>query len=177
MKNIRLRDVEGYEEFKAECDFFRCEEEYPGWTGTKKYIIVSNLSEEDLSAKYPLVIAAMRPFMIVGEEIGKIRTDSNNAERRAARFSVKHETIFNFDEDTECCNEELVDWSSYNQMAISMEMEEALSCLTEVQRNRIKKYYFDGYTIKEIAIEENVQCNAVRDSIDQALKKLKKYFA
>ena len=67
MKNIKLRDVEGYAEFKAECDFFRCEEEYPGWTGSERYIIISNLSEEELNAKYPLVLAAMRPFLIADD--------------------------------------------------------------------------------------------------------------
>ena len=177
MKNIKLRDVEGYAEFKAECDFFRCEEEYPGWTGSERYIIISNLSEEELNAKYPLVLAAMRPFLIADDSYGKIRRDSNNAERRAVRFAEKHETIFDFDEETENCNDELIDWTAHNMMSISLEMEEAMSALTTIQRERLEKYYFEGHTIDDIAQEENVRSNAVRDSIAQALKKLKKYYA
>ena len=30
MANIRFRSIEGYETFKTKCNFFRCEEEYPG---------------------------------------------------------------------------------------------------------------------------------------------------
>ena len=37
MANIRFRSIEGYESFKTKCNFFRCEEEYPGWTGNEKY--------------------------------------------------------------------------------------------------------------------------------------------
>ena len=40
MANIRFRSIEGYETFKTKCNFFRCEEEYPGWTGNEKYIIL-----------------------------------------------------------------------------------------------------------------------------------------
>lgn len=176
MTNIRLRDIEGYENFKAECDFFRCEEEYPGWTGTEKYIIISDCSEEVLMAKYPLVIEAMRPFMIVGESYGTIRRESNNTERRIKRFAMTHETIFDFDEETECCNKELIDWNAGERISISLEMEEALSTLTEIQQKRIRAYYFGQMTIDEIAQKEGVYNRAVRKSLQQSLEKLKKYF-
>lgn len=46
MANIRFRSIEGYESFKTKCNFFRCEEEYPGWTGNEKYIIVTDVPEQ-----------------------------------------------------------------------------------------------------------------------------------
>lgn len=48
MANIRFRSIEGYESFKTKCNFFRCEEEYPGWTGNEKYIIVTDVPEQEL---------------------------------------------------------------------------------------------------------------------------------
>lgn len=175
MTNIRLRDIEGYENFKAECDFFRCEEEYPGWTGTEKYIIISDCSEEVLMAKYPLVIEAMRPFMIVSESYGTIRKESNNTERRIKRFAMTHETIFDFDEETECCNEELIDFKTCEQIDLNLELQEALSVLTEVQRERIVKYYLQGMTFSEIARSENKNYKSVRDSVIQGIEKMKNF--
>lgn len=36
--NTRFGSIEGYESFKTECNFFKCDEEYPGWTGNEKCI-------------------------------------------------------------------------------------------------------------------------------------------
>ena len=42
--------------------------------------------------------------------------------------------------------------------------------LPKVQRRRIKKYYFEELTLKEIAKEENCTKMAIKFSIDNAIK-------
>ena len=50
----------------------------------------------------------------------------------------------------------------------------AIDLLPEIQRNRIKKYYFENKTLEQIADEENCSKVAVKYSIDIALEKISK---
>lgn len=146
MANIRLREVEGYENFKAEFEFFRCEDEYPGWTGTEKFIIVTDLSEEVVKEKYPKVLAEMKPYLIISNAIGKIRKEENNRERNHQRLAKKYESNFSFDDDTENCHEELVNCKEMELAQLSIDMKEALTTLTDVERRRIVLHYYEGLT-------------------------------
>lgn len=51
MKNTRISSLENYEQFKEVCSFFRLEDEYPGWTGSEKYGIITELNETELLAE------------------------------------------------------------------------------------------------------------------------------
>ena len=48
--------------------------------------------------------------------------------------------------------------------------------LPEIQKRRLKKYYFLGKTFEEIALEENCTKRAIKFSVYLALKKLRKNF-
>ena len=52
-----------------------------------------------------------------------------------------------------------------------------LDCLTPKQRERIISYYFEGMNIYEIADRENTSFQAVSQSIEGAVKKLRKFFS
>lgn len=175
MANIRFRSIEGYESFKTKCNFFRCEEEYPGWTGNEKYIIVTDVPEQELLKEYPRMLSAMRPYLIVGTDYGKMRNDSYNEERRAKFFSAKCDA-FGLNDETENFHNELIDYSFSEKSTLSMELEEALNELTEIQRKRVIKYYFGRMTMEEIANIEGTVKSAVKKSLEQALAKLHKYF-
>lgn len=56
-------------------------------------------------------------------------------------------------------------------------LSELLGCLTERQREVIMAYFFDGLTQQQIADKLEVSQQAVDNTMRQALKKLKKYFA
>lgn len=51
----------------------------------------------------------------------------------------------------------------------------AIGMLPEVQGRRIRLYYFEGLTYKQIAEIENCRYQAIEKSINSALKKLKKF--
>ncbi len=53
------------------------------------------------------------------------------------------------------------------------ELKKAIDMLPEIQRRRIKKYYFDDKTQQQIADEENVDIRAIQYTLNIALKKLK----
>ena len=55
------------------------------------------------------------------------------------------------------------------------ECEERLSHLTPVQRRRYEMFAGDGMTVAEIARSEKASFNSVKESIEAARQKLKKY--
>jgi len=60
-----------------------------------------------------------------------------------------------------------------------MEMEtlqKAMQSLTEVQRERLHLYFFEGLTYRQIAEKKGIGEKNVRESITGAIKKIKKYF-
>ena len=52
----------------------------------------------------------------------------------------------------------------------------AISKLTEVQRRRVRLYFFEGLTYSQIARLEGVHYRSVMDSIKQAMKQLAKLY-
>ena len=54
------------------------------------------------------------------------------------------------------------------------DIREVINSLPEVQKRRLKKYYFDDMTLEEIAIEENCSKVAVKYSINIAIEKISK---
>ena len=55
-------------------------------------------------------------------------------------------------------------------------MDEAMKKLTEIQRRRLRMYYYDNLDFHQIAKKEHRSRNAIRDSIRLALKKIQKLF-
>lgn len=53
-------------------------------------------------------------------------------------------------------------------------LKDAIKELPDVQKRRIKKYYFDEMTLEEIAREENCSKVAIKYSIDIAIQKISK---
>lgn len=54
------------------------------------------------------------------------------------------------------------------------ELISAINKLSDIQKRRIKMYYFENKNLQEIANLENCSCRAIKYSIDAALNKLKK---
>ena len=55
-------------------------------------------------------------------------------------------------------------------------IKEAIKDLPEVQKRRLRKYYFEDKTYEEIALEENCTKRAVKFSVDIAIEKISKKF-
>ena len=171
-----ITTVEGYEEFKKECLFYRCEEEYPGWTGKEKYIVFSSLTKEEIAHRYPWVAEYITPYILMGlGEKEAVITFRNNDKKHAKRAALS-ESGFGFDNETEyhhdICSEswevDLVDGICVN---------DALSCLSAIQRRRVEMYFFGGFSYAEIAAYEGKDKAPVIRSIQAALEKMKKYLS
>ena len=57
--------------FKNDCKVIRLDAEYTGYTGDTKYAIITDLTEEELSARYPAEIKRYIPFVLLSSEMGR----------------------------------------------------------------------------------------------------------
>lgn len=113
----------------------------------------------------------------VDDEIGAFIVDSrrveHNAEERDRYHSVYSVENLYYEGDI------LVADSTPEADVINEEgaryMLAILSCLTPVQRRRFT-LHAEGKTYREIAESEGVQLKAIQDSVEQARKKLAKFF-
>jgi len=56
------------------------------------------------------------------------------------------------------------------------ELKKAIDMLPEIQKRRIKKYYFEDMTLEEIAVDEKCSKVAIKYSLDIAIKKISEKF-
>ena len=64
----------------------------------------------------------------------------------------------------------------FENKIINQNLKDAISSLSEVQKRRIKMYYFEKMTQQEIANKEGVSLRAVQYTLNDALEELKKIF-
>ena len=55
-------------------------------------------------------------------------------------------------------------------------LQKAVQSLTQVQRERLHLYFFEGLTFRQIAEKTGVSDMSVRVSVEMSLKKIKKFF-
>lgn len=169
-----ITTIKGYEDFKKECIFYRCEEEYPGWTGKEKYIVFSSLSKEEILRKYPLIAEYIAPYILMGFEEKEIVVGFKNNEKKHAWRATRTETGFGYDNETECIHE-IVSESWEEHLVEEISVKNALSCLSEVQKCRVEMYFFGGWSYAEIATHEGVNKACVVRSVQAALEKMKRF--
>ena len=97
----------------------------------------------------------------------------NNMMVRNSRYIHKYELS-----DEALSNKMLNNQTSIEDKLISdfeiQELYEAINELSDIQKRRIKKYFFEDKTFEEIAKEENCTKMAVKFTVDNALEKISK---
>ena len=113
----------------------------------------------------------------VSEEIGNFILDSRREEHNANERHRYHQE-FSLDnlvyEGSVYASADSEPASSLIRKEKEAEREEMLSHLTAVQRRRLEKV-MDGMSIAAITREENGSYNSIKESVEKARQKLKKY--
>ncbi len=174
------------EQFYIDCEVIETKYEYPQYTGVEKWIIITDLTEEELNSKYAEQIKPLRPFIILARSFGEVRDDFRRNEKKHYMRSVRSCSIYDFSEETEEHHPEIVTYSLEDEILMNEEeqllaqkmelVQAAISQLKPIQRDRLVKFFFDGKSMREIAEEEGVNHSAVSKSINAAIKKVKKFF-
>lgn len=112
----------------------------------------------------------------VNEEIGTFILDSRREEDNLGRKERYH--CYSLDA-AEFEGEEMADCETPETVLMrqleNCQIEEALGCLSEVQKRRILMLA-QGLSVREIARREGKEIKTIRESIDGARKKFKKFF-
>lgn len=168
------------EQFYIDCKVVATKYEYPQYTGIEKWIIITDLTEEELNSKYAEQIAPLKPYIILSRSFGEVRDDFRRNEKKHHMRAVRSGHAFDFSEDTEEHHTEIAANSLEDDFLYMEELEElrnAIQLLTPIQRVRLVKYFFEGKSSRQIAKEEGVNYSKVDKSIAAAIKKLKKFLS
>lgn len=79
-KDNKLNNQE--ELFARDCKLMNLKYEYDGYTGTEKWAVVTELTEEELWDKYPDIISRYTPFVLLSVAQGKVIIDDNRETHR-----------------------------------------------------------------------------------------------
>ena len=164
--------------FAKDCKLINLQYEYSGYTGTEKWAIVTELSENELKFKYPDVIRRYTPFVLLSVAQGEVITEYQNAEAKEQMRKLRfgHPFDINDGEFEEHHPELSAEDDIVEQLCLKEEkqcIKRAIDKLTDTQKRRVIAYFFENKSSRKIAIEEGVNYSKIEKSINLALKKLK----
>ena len=142
------------------------EQEYPGFTGTEKWMIITDLSEEEFAVSYPEKYPCWKEAVIMSVEMGKEVLRHHCNEWKHAKRKVRNEVPL----DNVVIS---ITPKSDTEAEPNKWLYDALKDLTEIQRRRVILHCAHGFSVKDIAEHEKCSEAAVRMSIYAALKKLR----
>ena len=173
-------------QFREECTVINMELEYPGYTGSVKWIIITDHSKNDLEEKYMEVLAKVSPYEICPSSAKDAIAEYNRNEDKFRKRQLRNTSIFGLDETVDAMCPAVPSFVDEKEKAEQEEQEhtgrinavrEALCALTEVQHRRLCMYHLQNMTYQEIAAAEGVKDHkSVRESVKAAEKKFKKVF-
>ena len=166
------------EQFRKECKVINLTYEYPGYTGIEQWAIITDLSEEELCAKYAEQVATFRPFVVLSSAFGKVRDTYIRNEHKHEMRRKLYGDVYSAEDGIEAYHPELIENDLLETIVQKEEMDfikVAINTLSELQKSRIVRYFFQEKTLQEIADEDKTSCAAVYYSIQCGIKNLKKF--
>jgi len=155
-----------------ECRVVNMKHEYPGYTGTVKWIVVSDLTEAQLNERYPKEMKEHSPYIYMTRLEFRPIVESHSNDRKHEMRKANSYDAYSYEDGTfEAFHPELVvhpfDGTDYEELHM------AIKKIPMPHRERLIKKFFHGMTIIEIADEEGTTKQAVSKSINKALALLK----
>ncbi|MFP3152926.1 hypothetical protein LQZ18_00560 [Lachnospiraceae bacterium ZAX-1] len=152
--------------------------EYPGFVGTEKWAVVSELPESVLLGKFE-ELKTYCPFIIFSHSQWEaIREYRQNDGKFKKRDSLYHD-FFGYEEGITEFFSDVKENPVVDEVVAKTEaqrLHRAMNQLTLIQQKRLSLYYFEGLSEYEIADLEDTTRQAVHESLESAIKKLKKFF-
>ena len=141
------------------------EKEYPGYTGTEKWMIITDLTESEFVGQYPEQYPYWKQAVVVSREVGAeiLRFKKNESKhQRRKELPIEEEALAVTDERVSAEFSRL--W-----------LKDALMTLSPQQRSRIIKCIVYGYTERDVARQEMVSRAAVHTSIRKGVERIRRY--
>lgn len=185
--------AEQEELFTSECKLINLQYEYSGYTGNERWAIITELSEEELFAKYPDVIKRYIPFVLLSVTQGEVIYESKRNDDKYEKRNKRTMDAYGYeDEISQLFHKELIvpyidpieaeenarlDEERKNQRTLEIvKVRKVLSLLQPIQKQRLLKHLIEGKSAREIAKEEGTYHSSVTKSINAAIKNFKKFY-
>lgn len=168
------------EEFNRECKTINLRFEYPHYTGSERYAIVTALSEEELLERYGDVIRRYySPYLLLSEEHNKVIVEYQNIEAKYRMRNLRcgHAFDINDGEFEEHHPELAFEEDIVEKIELKDNIENLrriLKGLPEIQKRRIIAHFFYGKSFREIGKEEGVNHSVISRSVKAGIEKIKK---
>ena len=183
-KEITIVDNALFAEFKKDCKVLSLAKEYPGYVGYEKYMILTDLTKDELNQKYSVLLNNYEPYIIGSSQlyspIANYEKNEDKFEKRNARNTIS----ICVDEDADNTFESLQVGDYLAELSEQQDADEkrrlihtALGTLTDSQRRRLLMWAIDGMTEKEIAMREGSSQQAISKNLDKARNKFKIIFS
>ena len=192
MKNLYTL-AEQEELFTSECKLINLHYEYTGYMGQERWAIITELSEEELFAKYPDVVNRYIPFVLMSVAQGEVIYESKRNDDKYEKRNKRTVDAYGYEDDiSQLFHKELIvpyidpieaeenarlDKERKNQRTLEIvKVRKVLSMLQPIQKQRLLKHLIEGKSAREIAKEEGTYHSSVTKSINAAIKNFKKFY-
>lgn len=173
----KLTLTEQEELFAKDCKLINLRYEYTNYTGKEKWAVVTELTEKELRERYPDIIKRYTPFVLLSIAQGEVIAEYQNYEARERMRNLRFGHIFDINdgEFEEHHSEVFAETKDFVDEWIQKEnINEALNKLTQLQKKRVIEYFLLEKTLIEISENEGVSIPTLSESINAAIKKLRK---
>lgn len=176
-------DPELYAEFLSDCKCIYLENEYPKHIGKERFLILSDLSEKELRAKYGILLKKYEPFILdtmrLYDPIHDYKLNEDKHLKRYIRNTINVE-ISDLDArfykglQTKDILTKLIEENSQNEVYKKMYI--CLKMLPEKQLRRLLMWALKNMTYEEISIVENISKKKAFESIQTAIQNFIRFF-
>lgn len=139
-----------------------------GWNDEKQTYTVEFVDNKKVIHKVEIsdkVYEAFNKFEL--EDISQIHKYRNH---------IEHNEIFENKLEERMLEKPITIEDEVENNILLEEVKTIIDSLPDIQKRRLKKYYFEDMSLEQIAVEENCSKVAVKYSIDIALQKISKNF-
>lgn len=183
--NINV-NFDSVEEFKKFCKVLYLEREYPNHLGNADWLIISDLSEEQLQKRFSETLSKYIPYILLSNEQGEPILESIRNNHKHEMRSKRTTEPFDYDdellplfhsellsfvdplEEKEKIIERAKEEHALDELIIKVQ--KTLSLMKLIQRDRLIKNVVRGLSSRKIAKEEGVNYSTVDKSIRAAKK-------
>lgn len=154
--------------------------EYPGMKGGVTWAVISELSMDELMEKYGDELLKYSPVILLSVEQGEAFKEFHRNEHKHDMREARTKLPVNYNEELHeflglITTSNVTEDDAINKYDLEL-LRESIDSLTAVQQRRIKLYFFEGLTFREIAAREGVSTKNVYKSVQEAMKKIKKFW-
>lgn len=189
--NINV-NFDSVEEFKKFCKVLYLEREYPNHLGNADWLIISDLSEEQLQKRFSETLSKYIPYILLSNEQGEPILESIRNNHKHEMRSKRTTEPFNYDdellplfhsellsfvdplEEKEKIIERAREEHALDELIIKVQ--KTLSIMKPIQRDRLINNVVRGLSSRKIAKEEGVNYSTVDKSIRAAKKNFRRIF-